>query len=226
MTDPIFPEPAASDYDEDGKLLASYLGKLDPVESFTGREVAAEENRIRAGWTVRPLESFIDETYGGDAVGEPLDQIVSDLICNLLHLCDAAKLGADATLQKALRAYGEEALLGRLDAPVLGPKIEVLHERDPDSSCDISVYLDGVLARTTEQSVDPGAGGSRADWAQHTANVEADETLTPAFRDRRRAIRASFVRCSIHGCLAHHGECRKCMVEESKRLRAEDQSRW
>jgi hypothetical protein len=45
-------------------------------------------------------------------------------------------------------------------------------------------------------------------------------------RDRRRAIRASFVRCSIHGCLAHHGECRKCMVEESKRLRAEDQSRW
>jgi hypothetical protein len=182
MTDPIFPEPAASDYDEDGKLLASYLGKLDPVESFTGREVAAEENRIRAGWTVRPLESFIDETYGGDAVGEPLDQIVSDLICNLLHLCDAAKLGADATLQKALRAYGEEALLGRLDAPVLGPKIEVLHERDPDSSCDISVYLDGVLARTTEQSVDPGAGGSRADWAQHTANVEADETLTPAFR--------------------------------------------
>lgn len=182
MTDPIFPEPEASDYDEDGKLLTGYLTKADPVDRFTGREDKVQENLIRAGWTLGSLWSFIDDTYGGDADGEPLDQVVSDLICNLLHLCDAAKLGADATLQKALRAYGEEAMLGRLDAPVLGPKIEVLHERDPDSSCDISVYLDGVLARTTEQSVDPGAGGSRADWAQHTANVEADETLTPAFR--------------------------------------------
>lgn len=62
MADTIFPQPEASDYDEDGKLLASYLGKLDPVESFTGREVAAEENRIRAGWTVWPLESFIADS--------------------------------------------------------------------------------------------------------------------------------------------------------------------
>lgn len=133
MTDLIFPQPEANDYDEDGRLLASYLGKLDP-ESFTGREVAAEENRIRAGWTVRPLESFIDETYGGDADGEPLDQVVSDLICNLLHLCDAAKLGADATLQKALRAYGEETTQARLTAPVLGPKLDLtvpLHAAPP-----------------------------------------------------------------------------------------------
>lgn len=178
----IFPQPKASDYDEGGRLLASYLGKLDPVENFTGREVAAEENRIRAGWTVQPLWSFIDETYGGDADGEPLDQVVSDLICNLLHLCDAAKLGADATLQNALRAYGEETTEARLTAPVLGPKVEVLHVRDPDNYCEVDIYLDGVAARATEQSVDPGAGWTRSDWEAHVEEVKNDKSLSPAFR--------------------------------------------
>ena len=45
-------------------------------------------------------------------------------------------------------------------------------------------------------------------------------------RDRRRRIRASFVRCNIHGCLAHHGDCRKCMAEECSRLSQERSEDW
>lgn len=182
MTDPIFPEPEASDYDEDGKLLTGYLTKADPVDRFTGREDKAQENLIRAGWTLGSLRSFIDATYGGNADGEPLDQVVSDLICNLLHLCDATKAGADATLQKALRAYGEETAEARLAAPVLGPKVEVLHVRDPDGYCEVDIYLDGVAARATEQSIDPGAGRTRSGWNEHLSEVEGDETLSPAFK--------------------------------------------
>jgi hypothetical protein len=67
------------------------------------------------------------------------------------------------------------------------PRVEILHERDPDSSCDVSLYLDGRLitykdTSYVEESVDPGAGGSLSDWNEHIAVLEADEGLSEAFR--------------------------------------------
>ncbi len=40
-------------------------------------------------------------------------------------------------------------------------KVQLLHGRDPDSSCEIDVFLNGQAldySRVTEESVDPGAG--------------------------------------------------------------------
>lgn len=76
------------------------------------------------------------------------------------------------------------------DLPAKGrilPRVEILHERDPDSSCDVSLYLDGRLitykdTSYVEESVDPGAGGSLSDWNEHIAVLEADEGLSEAFR--------------------------------------------
>lgn len=76
------------------------------------------------------------------------------------------------------------------DLPAKGPalpRVEILHERDPDSSCDISLYLDGRLitykdTAYVEESVDPGAGGSLSDWNEHIAVLAADEGLSEAFR--------------------------------------------
>lgn len=63
-----------------------------------------------------------------------------------------------------------------------GARVEVLHVRDPDGYCEVDVYLDGVVARATEQSIDPGAGRTRSGWNEHLSEVEGDETLSPAFR--------------------------------------------
>lgn len=45
------------------------------------------------------------------------------------------------------------------------PRVQVLHSRDPDSSCDLRVWINGREVEVTEVcDVDPGAGHSREDW--------------------------------------------------------------
>lgn len=62
-------------------------------------------------------------------------------------------------------------------------KIEILHGRDPDSSCDMDVYVDGVrVEHVTVESIDPGAGYEVEMWDEHTDWVEAQEDYSPAFR--------------------------------------------
>lgn len=57
--------------------------------------------------------------------------------------------------------------------------VEVIHYRDPDSSCEMYVFVDGTAVAVTAQvTIDPGAGYSRADWEQHRAESLAG--LTPA----------------------------------------------
>jgi hypothetical protein len=46
-------------------------------------------------------------------------------------------------------------------------KIELIHYRDPDSPCEIAVFLDGVRvpdSQLNQVSLDPGAGYSREEW--------------------------------------------------------------
>lgn len=43
--------------------------------------------------------------------------------------------------------------------------VEIVHYRDPDSSCEVAVFVDGVRVQdVTYVSIDPGAGYSRSDW--------------------------------------------------------------
>ena len=59
--------------------------------------------------------------------------------------------------------------------------VEVIHYRDPDSSCEMCVFVDGVeVAVTAEVTIDPGAGYSRADWDQQRAEGLAG--LSPSAR--------------------------------------------
>jgi hypothetical protein len=74
--------------------------------------------------------------------------------------------------------------------------IEILHTRDPDMGCEISIYIDGALAEeggtipfnagTTvhirEESIDPGAGYSRTDWDDRIESVSTNATLSDAFK--------------------------------------------
>jgi hypothetical protein len=55
-------------------------------------------------------------------------------------------------------------------------RIDVIHTRDPDSSCEIQVYIDGVMdpnADYHEWSFDPGAGTeySEEEYAEEKKNA-------------------------------------------------------
>jgi hypothetical protein len=53
------------------------------------------------------------------------------------------------------------------------PKVEVFHDRDPDSACGITVYIDGKPVEHTEFSVDPGAGYEFREYAESLARQVA-----------------------------------------------------
>lgn len=61
--------------------------------------------------------------------------------------------------------------------------IEILHWRDPDSSCDIQVWIDGVEIRDlVVENVDPGAGWEREDWDESTRAVTESSELSEPFK--------------------------------------------
>jgi hypothetical protein len=59
-------------------------------------------------------------------------------------------------------------------------RVEVIHSRDPDSSCDVSVFVDGQPVEFEEYSSDPGAGweGMRSEWDEETETIR--RTASPA----------------------------------------------
>jgi hypothetical protein len=59
--------------------------------------------------------------------------------------------------------------------------VEILHQRDPDSSCVVTLFLDGVETDDfTLEDIDPGAGYSPAEWDERVAEVRT--SYSPAFR--------------------------------------------
>ena len=61
-------------------------------------------NKDRAGWAQTALDAFVEEV--GDA-GDLGDNI-GDLLCDIIHLCDAAKLDFDQLLDRARGHYAAE----------------------------------------------------------------------------------------------------------------------
>lgn len=59
---------------------------------------------------------------------------------------------------------------------------EVLHVRDPDSACNIRLWVNGVEVSFDEVSVDPGAGWLRSDWDDYTATIEQPAEYSPGFK--------------------------------------------
>jgi hypothetical protein len=77
----------------------------------------------------------------------------------------------------------------RVEKPAEGNiKIEIIHGRDPDSSCGHTVFLNGVRFDNAEiVDLDPGRGWLREDWDEFKESALA--TGTPAFRE---ALAAEF----------------------------------
>jgi len=64
----------------------------------------------------------------------------------------------------------------------LADRIEILAYRDPDGDTDIVVRLDGNVLNVPLETIDPGAGASRADWREHTEAVAGNPSYSPEFR--------------------------------------------
>lgn len=60
-------------------------------------------------------------------------------------------------------------------------RVEILHVRDPDSECGVTVWLDGVPADYIYQDIDPGRGYSRSEWDERIAAARADMDTSEAF---------------------------------------------
>jgi hypothetical protein len=62
-------------------------------------------------------------------------------------------------------------------------KVEILHLRDPDSACDVVVYIDGVAIEATSfVDIDPGHGYERSEWVEDREHHASDASYSEAFR--------------------------------------------
>ena len=65
--------------------------------------------------------------------------------------------------------------------------VEVLHVRDPDSACSITVWVDGEELNTNidvdVEDIDPGAGYTREGWLENIEQARTSTTRTPDFKD-------------------------------------------
>lgn len=67
------------------------------------------------------------------------------------------------------------------------PKVEILHERDPDEECYITAWVDGTKIEPGHWDVDPGRGHTASEWVPALKDIDAS---TP---EVAQAIRASYL---------------------------------
>lgn len=81
-----------------------------------------------------------------------------------------------------------ERVIASLEKIAHGHKVEVVHDRDPNSSCSISVFVDGQRIDHDEYSCDSGAGYDWTDWIDSRASSIADASESVAALLRESAI--------------------------------------
>jgi hypothetical protein len=63
------------------------------------------------------------------------------------------------------------------------PKVEIVHGRDPDSECEITVFVDGErVSDVYVEDIDPGRGYDRSTWDERIADMRDNANLTEGFR--------------------------------------------
>lgn len=72
------------------------------------------------------------------------------------------------------------------------PLIQVIHSRDPDSECGITVYINGVRQHKVEvEDIDPGRGYNKEDYEERRADAydaAVKSTATEYDRDVLEAL--------------------------------------
>lgn len=81
-------------------------------------------------------------------------------------------------------------LAGALRSALDHTSVEVLHQRDPDGGCDLTVWVNGIETTVVAyDDIDPGRGYHVADWDEHIENLRSRPGLSDAFRSAAVAAR-------------------------------------
>lgn len=80
-------------------------------------------------------------------------------------------------------------LAANLRAALDHTTVEVLHQRDPDEGCDITVWVNGIKHDAEIDDIDPGRGYDVDDWDEQTDELRARPGLSDAFRSAAVAAR-------------------------------------
>lgn len=63
-------------------------------------------------------------------------------------------------------------------------KLEIVHVRDSDGGCDVTLFVNGVPISVDETiDIDPGRSGSPIEWSEAMQDVRGNAFLTAAARD-------------------------------------------
>ncbi|AMS01069.1 hypothetical protein SEA_ARCHERNM_75 [Mycobacterium phage ArcherNM] len=78
-------------------------------------------------------------------------------------------------------------------------RIDIIHDRDPDSACDLTVYVDGEKVEFHEWSFDPGAGMDMDDYDEEAVEAvkAAPDFLKPVLAQIYEDRRDTFERWSL-----------------------------
>jgi hypothetical protein len=78
-------------------------------------------------------------------------------------------------------------------------RIDIIHMRDPDYGCEITVYVDGQSVNFEEWSFDPGAGYSMNDFEDNkqSAIEYAPEFLKPVLEKIYDDMQPTYERWSL-----------------------------
>lgn len=77
--------------------------------------------------------------------------------------------------------------------------IDIIHGRDPDSACELTVFVDGQRVDFKEWSFDPGAGMTMSEFDEfrESALKEAPEYLRHVLEQEFDNYRSSYQRWSL-----------------------------
>ncbi len=89
-------ELAALDWEGDGGLRNNFGSLAD----------ARHDNTVRAGFALLAVEAFAERVGGIDS--EPIEQQISDLLGDMMHLCDALGLSLDELAGRGAYHYDPE----------------------------------------------------------------------------------------------------------------------
>lgn len=73
------------------------------------------------------------------------------------------------------------------------PQVEVVHGRDPDSECSVTVFVNGErMTHAFVEDIDPGRGYQREDWDESIQYLRDNLNLSPDFIDFAVRTREEF----------------------------------
>ena len=136
-----------------------------------------------------------EESFDGDDPNDRDDLYPTPTTAEMaLHIAELLAAGdglscSDYETEIDLLEATVKVLAANLRAALDHTTVEVLHQREPDEGCDVSVWVNGIETTHAYDDIDPGRGYNLGDWDEYTDDLRARPGLSDAFRAAAVAAR-------------------------------------